>query len=213
MTVTDVYLEVGKKRIFACALEWPGWSRSGKTEEEAIEALARYALRYRPVVAEAGIGWPAGVADDFRVVERLPGTMTTDFGAPGEIPAADWEPLSAAAGERTAALVGAAWTVFDATVAKTPAALRKGPRGGGRDRDKMVDHALAAETSYVRKLGVKHKVPQRDDVSAITALRKQTLAALIDPPAGTAWPARYLARRIAWHVLDHAWEMEDKSEP
>jgi hypothetical protein len=213
MTVTPVYLEVGKKRIFACALEWPGWSRSGKTEEDAIETLARYAARYQPVAAEAGIGWPAGVADDFRVLERLPGTMTTDFGAPGEIPAADREPLSAAAAERAAALVAAAWTVFDATVARTPAALRKGPRGGGRDRDKMVDHVLAAETSYVRKLGVKHKVPQHDDADAIAALRKDTLAALTGPPASPAWPVRYLARRIAWHVLDHAWEMEDKSEP
>jgi hypothetical protein len=213
MTVTDVYLEVGRKRVFACALDWPGWSRSGTTEEDAIETLGRYAARYRPVAAEAGLQWPAEVADDFRVTERLPGTMTTDFGAPGEIPAADTEPLSAAARERLAALVGAAWTVFDATVDKTPAELRKGPRGGGRDRDKIVDHLLAAETSYARKIGVRHKVPQRDDREAIAALRTDILAALVDPPAGTAWPVRYTARRMAWHVLDHAWEMEDKGEP
>jgi hypothetical protein len=213
MTATSVYLEVGEKRTFACALEWPGWSRSGQTDQDALEALAAYALRYQPVVAEAGLDWPGPVADEFRVVERLPGTMSTDFGAPGEIPAADRQPLSAASRERAAALVGAAWAVFDATVAKTPAQLRKGPRGGGRDRDKMVDHVLAAEASYARKIGVKHAVPQRGDGEAIAALRKDILAALIDPRASTAWPTSYAARRIAWHVLDHAWEMEDKSEP
>jgi hypothetical protein len=33
------------------------------------------------------------------------------------------------------------------------------------------------------------------------------------PIAGRRWPPRYAARRIAWHVLDHAWEIEDRSEP
>jgi hypothetical protein len=25
------------------------------------------------------------------------------------------------------------------------------------------------------------------------------------------WPPRYVARRMAWHLLDHAWEIEDRS--
>jgi hypothetical protein len=28
---------------------------------------------------------------------------------------------------------------------------------------------------------------------------------------GAAWQARYVIRRCAWHALDHAWEIEDKS--
>jgi hypothetical protein len=33
------------------------------------------------------------------------------------------------------------------------------------------------------------------------------------PPVPKGWPPRYAARRIAWHALDHAWEIEDRSEP
>jgi len=37
--MTDGYLEIGKKRIVACALDWPGWARSARTEELALAAL------------------------------------------------------------------------------------------------------------------------------------------------------------------------------
>jgi hypothetical protein len=215
MAPTPIYLEVGKKRVFACAVDWPGWSRSGKTEQDAIEALATYADRYAPVAHEAGITWPARVADNFRVIERVPGNATTDFGAPGVIADCDQTSLTPAARRRLATLVDAAWTVFDRTVEVTPAELRKGPRGGGRDRDKMVNHVLGAETAYVRKFGVKHKVPALDDAEAIAAMRQDVIEALTRAPSDApepAWPARYVARRIAWHALDHAWEMEDRSE-
>jgi hypothetical protein len=33
------------------------------------------------------------------------------------------------------------------------------------------------------------------------------------PLAPKGWPARYAARRIAWHVIDHLWEMEDRRDP
>ncbi|HEY2794323.1 MAG TPA: hypothetical protein VGJ28_18310 [Micromonosporaceae bacterium] len=211
MVMTPIYLEAGKKKVFACAVDWPGWSRSGKTDEDAIEALADYADRYAPVAAAAGVKFPA--KHDFQVIERVPGTMTTDFGAPGEVPDIDRQDLTKAARARIAALVGAAWTVFDEIAAATPAELRKGPRGGGRDRDKMIDHVYGAEVSYLRKLGVKHKQPAIGDTGAITAIRTDALAAMTDPPADSAWPMRYLARRLAWHVLDHAWEMQDKSTP
>jgi hypothetical protein len=32
------------------------------------------------------------------------------------------------------------------------------------------------------------------------------------PLADRKWTQRYAARRIAWHALDHAWEMEDRSK-
>jgi hypothetical protein len=211
MTVTPIYLEVGKKKVFACAVDWPGWSRSGKTEEDAIAALASYADRYAPVVAAAGVRLPAKIADDFQIVERVPGNATTDFGAPGEIADIDRVRLTLPARKRLAALVGAAWTVFDTIAAATPSELRKGPRGGGRDRDKMINHVIGAETSYVRRLGIKHQVPRLDDTEAIATIRTETLTVLTDPPADLGWPTRYAARRIAWHVLDHAWEMEDKT--
>ena len=176
-----------------------------KTEEEALETLARYAERYRPVAEEAGVRFPKSAGDDFEVVERVKGDATTDYGVP-HIPAgADSTPLTKAQAERLATLVAATWTVFDRVVKSSPAELRKGPRGGGRDRDKMVAHVVDAEGGYFRKVGVKDG---RDAfLDGLRAARQP------QPELATkSWPWRYAARRVAWHVLDHAWEMEDRRE-
>jgi hypothetical protein len=218
MAATAVVLEVGKKRVFACALDWPGWTRAGKDEALALEALAAYVPRYAAVAKEAGIAFPDRVGERLEVVERLPGDASTEFGVPGTIADADATPTTRAQAERLAALVQASWTVFDRVRAGAPASLRKGPRGGGRDRDKMVDHVLGAEAGYARKLGIKHPPPAIDDRAAIAALRQALLEVLRapsdgSPPVPKGWPPRYAARRIAWHVLDHAWEMQDRAEP
>jgi hypothetical protein len=107
--------------------------------------------------------------------------------------------------------------VLDRVPATAPAELRKGPRGGGRDRDKMVKHVLDAESAYAGKIGLKHRGPASDDLAAITAMREDILAMLRKPSDGGplrpgGWSARYAARRFAWHALDHAWEMEDRSD-
>lgn len=214
---TPVYLEIGKKRVFACALDWPGWCRSDRTEELALDALAGYAPRYAVVAREARVAFPRNVADSFQLVERLPGSASTDFGVPEQFATSDTEPVPAAVAETMTALVVAAWRVFDRVAAITPTELRKGPRGGGRDRDKMIDHVVASETSYARKLGIKHKLMAIDDHAAIAALRKAISDVLSTgsdgaPPVPNGWPPRYAARRIAWHALDHAWEMEDRTE-
>jgi hypothetical protein len=213
---TAVYLEIGKKRVFACALDWSGWARSGRDEEQALAALADYLPRFAPVAKRAGIVLPSGAADKFRVVERLPGNATTDFGAPGQVASADAEPTDKATGEQMAALLTAAWKTLDLVAAKSPAELRKGPRGGGRDRDKMIDHVIGAEAAYARKIGVRHRQPAMDDDKAIAAMREDILAVIREPsdgkpPVPNGWPVRYAARRIAWHVLDHAWEMQDRA--
>ncbi|HKD98922.1 MAG TPA: hypothetical protein VKB69_15200, partial [Micromonosporaceae bacterium] len=205
---TRVFLEVGTSRTFAAALDWPGWCRAGRDEHAALAALADYLPRYAPVIARAGLATPS---DTFTVAERQPGTATTNFGAPDGVAAADREPPSPDEAGRIASLVEAVWAEFDAVVAVTPEELRKGPRGGGRDRDKMVDHVLGAEASYARALGVRHKVPALGDTDAIAALRADILAALRAAVPDTKWPVRYAARRVAWHVLDHAWEMQDRA--
>jgi hypothetical protein len=203
---TPVYFEVGTKKIFACSLDWPGWARAAKTEEEALEALAAYAERYRPVADEAGVRFPKSAGDAFDVVERVKGDTTTDFGVPHLPAGADDTPLTKAQAERLATLVAAAWTVFDQVVKGAPAELRKGPRGGGRDRDKMVAHVVDAEKAYFRKVGVKDG---RDAfLEGLRAARQPQPELAIK-----AWPWRYAARRVAWHVLDHAWEMQDRSDP
>jgi hypothetical protein len=213
-----VVVELGTKRVFACALDWPGWCRSGKTEELALEALAAYAQRYAEVAKQAGTALPATAGGGFEVVERLGGSVATDFGVPEKVAATDTAPLDAAEAKRRAKLVTAAWAVLDRVAAGAPAELRKGPRGGGRDRDKMVDHVLGAEAAYARKLGIKHPQPARDDAAAIEALREGIVAVLREPSDGSppvpkGWPTRYAARRIAWHALDHAWEIQDRSGP
>jgi hypothetical protein len=151
----------------------------------------------------------------FDVVEKLKGSASTDFGVPGEVSTGDRKPLTPKELERTTSLVEAAWEVFDRLAATAPAALRKGPRGGGRDRDQVVEHVLGAEVAYARKLGVRHAQPAISDRTGIRSLRKAVIdglqAASINRPAEKGWPGRYAARRIAWHVLDHAWEIEDRS--
>lgn len=213
--MADVYLEVGKKKVFAASLDWPGWGRFAKSEEEALEALAAYGPRYEPIATAAGFRFPA--APRLTVVERVPGTATTEFGAPDGHPAADHVPVTAANANRHTKLLRAAWSAFDAYAATAPESLRKGPRGGGRDRDKMIDHVVGSEAGYARKIGVKHRPPSIDDRDAIAALREDVLVALGEPNDGgpltaNGWTARYAARRFAWHVLDHLWEMEDRSE-
>jgi hypothetical protein len=70
----------------------------------------------------------------------------------------------------------------------------------------MARHVQEAERAYARKVGVRlpPRTPWADQrVALLEALRH-------DEP-GRAWPTRYATRRIAWHVLDHLWEMQDKS--
>jgi hypothetical protein len=216
--VTDVSIEQGSKRTFAAALDWPGWCRSGKDEDSAIAALAAYAPRYAPVAKKARIAFDPKSATAFRVVEHLAGTATTDFGAPNSKAKRDTSPLAAPEGKRIAALLNAAWVIFDEVLAGAPAELRKGPRGGGRDRDQIADHVLGAEGAYVPKLGLRLKPPARDDRRGIAEFRAAIADVLGKPSTGKAlvergWPQRYAARRIAWHALDHAWEIQDRSAP
>jgi hypothetical protein len=208
----SVYLEVGGRRTFASAAGWPGWCRSGKGEHAALESLASCAPRYALVAMLARVRFPAG-APAFKVVERLAGNATTDYGAPG-IPAKDEsKPMTPQQAERMRALVEASWTYLDQVIAKAPATLRKGPRGGGRDRDEMFDHVLGAETAYASRIGVRLKQPDGMDKPAVRAFRKAFLEGFDNPNREAKWPVVYAARRTAWHALDHAWEIEDRTEP
>lgn len=195
---TRVYIETGAKRVFASAADWPGWSRSGKDEKSAIENLAAYATRYARVARLARLDIPK--APTFTVVERVKGNATTDFGAPGVPTKDESNPKSAAEQKRMLDLLEASWKYLDQVRSKVPQELRKGPRGGGRDRDKMYAHVLDAEMGYAPAIGLRMKVHDR----------KALIEALRNPAQDTKWPAPYAVRRIAWHALDHAWEMEDR---
>ena len=211
-----VVLEVVDKKAFASAADWPGWSRSGKTREAAIEALLAYADRYRPVVEEAGQTLSRIDAGSVEVVDEVEGSSGTTFGVPSHVSEADRQPLSRAEAERRAAIVEAAWTTFDRIAANAPEGLRKGPRGGGRDRTKIVEHVMGADGAYAREMGLDVRYREPPDAAAYPATRAAMLDALRQPTDGSAlagrrWTTRYAAHRIAWHALDHAWEIEDRS--
>ena len=214
--IVDVYVETGVKRVFVSALDWPGWTRSGKDEKAALEKLAAYAPRYAKVPKAARIAFP-DAEPPFKVVERIKGNATTDFGAPAIHASGDVKALSKEQAQRIGVLLTASWKVFDSVVATAPAELRKGPRGGGRDRDKIADHIIDAESAYASKLGIRMKPPRRDDAAGVPAWRN-AITDTIQASVGASqqiekrWPPRYAARRMAWHLLDHAWEIEDRSD-
>ncbi|MDP9341944.1 MAG: hypothetical protein M3Q23_07540 [Actinomycetota bacterium] len=224
-----VYLEIGKKRTFAGALEWPGWCRSGRHEDAALDALVDAAPRYVKALGRRKVAGeftaPARVSS-LRVVERLKGNATTDFGAPGIPPAADDRPLDDAETKRQIALLQACWAAFDrAAKAAVGKELRKGPRGGGRELDAIVSHVMGADAVYLAQIG--ERFPIRDDQKATPELAAGLRSAIVEalwarvrgePPgkprrSGTHWPPRYFVRRSAWHALDHAWEIEDRAAP
>jgi len=220
--VTDVYLEVGAKRVFAGALEWPGWCRGDRDEDAALGTLFAYAERYRRAIASARLGFVApGSADDLTVVDRVEGDATTNFGAPGVAPPADRAPVDDADLKRAERILRACWRTFDAAVDGVGGReLTKGPRGGGRDVEGIVAHVADADRAYLSKLGAGIKVAE-EGAEALRPVRTAIVEALwavprdepdrTGPRGGRYWTPRYAVRRIAWHVLDHAWELEDRT--
>jgi hypothetical protein len=219
-----IYLEVGKKKTFAGAIDWPGWCRSGRGDEAALESLLAYAGRFARAIKSARLEFttPKNLAA-FEVVERVKGDATTDFGAPVIPPRADRDPTDEADVRRFVALLEACWKTFDAAVkAARGKVLRTGPRGGGRDLGKIVDHVVGAEAAYLRRLGVNPGPDQTEDVADREKLLRRLFAEGLEaarrgelpkagPRGGKRWTPRYYVRRSAWHVLDHAWEIEDRA--
>ena len=149
------------------------------------------------------------------VVEHYPGTGSTDFwGISFAFSSIDQQAMSGAALERELTLMRACWIFFDDVRSRVSAEMQRGPRGGGRDRDRIVRHVVGTEAEWAKKLGVitphdamltdKRLNAHRDAYcNAIWGLHTQSKMA-------RTWPLRYLIRHTAFHTLDHAWEMEDK---
>lgn len=218
MPHVEIAEEVVPRRTFVWAIDWPGWCRSGKTSGLARASLLAAAPRYAVVARTAGLVLPDVTEADLRTIDSVEGDSGTEFGVPSAIVATDRLPTTSADAERLARLVAAAWTVLDQVAAAAPPILRKGPRGGGRDRDKVIEHVVGADHAYARAIGITLRPPSAMDRPAVEAERTAILRVLEEPSdgsplAGRSWPARYAARRIAWHALDHAWEIEDRTEP
>ena len=166
---------------------------------------------------------PAKSVRGLTVAERLDGDATTNFGAPSITPAADLRSVSARELDRLCDLLSACWAALDRAVeAAGGKDLRTGPRGGGRQTAKILAHVTGAEAGYVRRLAatppavdepVAPEVVAEVRVTVIEAVRRGVTEGLPDagPRGGKIWAPRYFVRRDAWHVLDHAWEIEDRS--
>jgi hypothetical protein len=219
----DVYLERGKKRVFAGALDWPGWQRSGKDEGQALQALYEYGPRYAQILKLARLGFQS--PDDvtgLHIVERLDGDTTTDFGAPGKAPAYDARPVDDAWLKRVQAVLQSCWKAFDSAIqAAEGKELRKGPRGGGRELEGILGHVVGAQGGYLNSIGGKFKhdesADQRQEMERARQAVQEALAAAVrgelpevSPRGKVYWSPRYFARRSAWHILDHVWEIEDR---
>ena len=219
----DIYLETGKVKVFAGAVKWPGWCRSGRDEASAVQALFQAGPRYARVLESTNLGFKVpGILTDLRVVERLEGNSTTDFGAPDMPVSSDQDELDTIELGHYETILKASWLVFDRAVRMAEGKqLRKGPRGGGRDLMGIVDHVAGADVAYLRRLGWKVKdvddleVDQRLDrirggiLSGLEAAAEGQLPEK-GPRGGKRWSPRFFIRRVAWHVIDHAWEIEDR---
>ena len=213
-----VVLEGGPKgkKSAAVAPDWPGLERGAKTEEAATAALQDHLPRYAEVAKQAKMDKEFAALTTVDVVERYPGTGSTDFwGISFAFSSFDWQAMSSEQLERELTLMQACWTVFDRVRGRVSAQMQKGPRGGGRDRDRIVRHTLGVEQDWARKVGVH---TPRDavvtDPAGLKAYRGDYCAAIrsfhAEGKIARTWPLRYLIRHTAYHTMDHAWEMEDK---
>lgn len=215
-----VTLEIGPKgkKVVAAAPEWPGLARGAKTEEDAVKKLRSYIPRYSEVARLAGLKAAFDNAGKTEVVERYPGTPSTDFwGISFAFSSIDEQEMSVEELDRELMLMAACWAFFDDVRGRVSADMAKGPRGGGRDRDRIVGHTFAAEQDWATKVDVMTPDGAMLTTEGLKAHRAAYCQAIRDyhsqgklPGKRAKWPIRYLIRHTAFHTLDHAWEMEDK---
>jgi hypothetical protein len=207
----------GKKAV-AFAVDWPGWSRGEKTTDDALVTLESYRERYWPVAVGADLGEELEAAGPLEVIEDRVGTGSTDFWGISFAPSSlERGPMDEAELERKITLLRSCWAYFDAVGARVSPEMRKGPRGGGRDRDRIIRHVIRNESeNFAKQVGL--RVPEygamtpdglRDYRAAyLEALRAYQRGEVHRPMR--SWTLQFLIRHSAFHTMDHAWEMEDK---
>ncbi len=218
----DIHLETGKKVIVAGAIEWPGWCRLAKDEESALQSLLEHGQRYARALQRGGVEFRAPAdRTAFVITERLHGGANTDFGIPATPPQGDACPVSESELQGFKRLLEAFWREFDRMVQTAEGReLRRGPRGGGRDLNAIIEHVIGGEKGYLSRLAWKMRNPalllaedlQLTHQACLDALDQAVRQGLPEhgPRGGALWTPRYFVRRVAWHVLDHAWEIEDR---
>jgi hypothetical protein len=164
------------------------------------------------------------MADEFdaagpiEIVEDRTGPGSTDFWGISFAPSStEHDPMGPAEFERGITLLRACWSFFDAVAARVSPEMRRGPRGGGRDRDRIIRHTVRTESEdFAKKVGL--RIPEEGALApdALRQYRDDYVAAMRAYNAGESekrmrsWTLPFLIRHSAFHTLDHAWEMEDK---
>jgi hypothetical protein len=204
------------KRWVAVAADWTGLERGGRTEDEAVEKLVRYLPRYLPVAKRVRLGSKLGTQTNPEIIDRYPGTGSTDFWGISFAPSPlDREPFDAPTFDRQVRLLRAAWAEFDETAAGVSAELRPGVRGGGRSRDGIVRHVLANEgEDFSKRVDAKSELEDLLTPRGLTNHRDRFVTSMRawyreGKPLGK-WTIPFLLRHTAYHVLDHTWEMQDR---
>jgi hypothetical protein len=206
------------KRSVAFGVDWPGWSRGAKSADLALETLEAYRERYRPVAGLAGMTGEFDAAGALEIVEERVGTGSTDFWGISFSPSAtEQDPMGEAAFERAITLLKACWAFFDGVAARVSPEMRKGPRGGGRDRDRIISHTVRVESEdFATRVGLRIEEGAALPPDGRRHYREDYIAAMRAYNAGQvgrgmrSWTLPFLIRHSAFHTLDHAWEMEDK---
>ena len=206
------------KRSVAFTIDWPGWSRGAKTAELALAMLESYRERYRPIADLAGMTREFDAAGSLEVVEDRVGPGSTDFWGISFSPSsAEQGPMGEAELERAITILQACWAFFDGVAARVSPEMRKGPRGGGRDRDRIIRHTIRTESEdFAKQVGL--RIPEEAALTpdGLRQHRETYVAAMRAYNAGEverrmrSWTLPFLIRHSAFHTLDHAWEMEDK---
>ncbi|MEX0698091.1 MAG: hypothetical protein WD651_10690 [Acidimicrobiia bacterium] len=205
----------GKKAV-AFAVDWPGWNRGAKTPDLALETLESYRPRYRPIAVAAAMVKEFDSAGPLEIAEERVGSGMTDFwGISFSTSGLEQEPMDKSEFDRKIRLLEACWAYFDDVAGRVSAEMQKGPRGGGRDRDRIIRHTIRNESEdFARKVGL--RIPEEGALTpeGLRTHRESFVAAMRDynneGKTMRTWTLPFLIRHSAYHVLDHAWEMEDK---
>lgn len=205
------------KRWVAIAADWPGLERNGKSADDAVAKLTTYLPRYLRVARRAGLATDFERETKPTVVAQHTGTGSTDFWGISFAPSStEHGPMTEAEFDRAITQLRACWAFFDGVAARVSPEMRKGPRGGGRDRDRIISHTIRQESeSFATGVGL--KIPEEGAMTpdGLREYRAAYVEAMRAYNAGEgrrmrSWTLPFLIRHSAFHTLDHAWEMEDK---
>src|SRR4051812_23132998 len=197
------------KRSVAFGLDWPGWSRGAKSAELAVETLESYRGRYRPVTDLAGMAPEFDAAGPLEIIEDRVGPGSTDFwGISFAASSTEHGPMDNADFDRAITLLRASWSFFDSVAARVSPEMRKGPRGGGRDRDRIISHVIITESQGFAN-GVGLRIPDGAALipEGLAQYREDYIAAMRAYNAGEvkrrmrSWTLPFLIRHSAFHTL------------